>query len=103
MNDWLARHYKETKMTHLLFAGHSCYQRGGIDDLVARGTVDELKVYFQDNAKRIARDGGYIRNWGQIVRVDTLECVLWGELDNEINDLSEPGLATWHDTPPYER
>ena len=94
---------KETKMTHLLFAGHSCYPRGGIDDLVARGTVDELKVYFQDNAKRIARDGGYIRNWGQIFRVDTLECVLWGELDNEINDLSEPGLATWHDTPPYER
>lgn len=86
-------------MTHVLFAGHCYYPQGGISDLVARGSVDELKSYFQNNAKKIAR-GNYIDLWAQIVRSDTLECVLWGELSHVAGNLSETVEPEWHETPP---
>lgn len=88
-----------TNMTHLLFAGHKYYPDGGIADLVARGTIDELKKYFQENAKAIAGPGGYIHNWGQIVNAETLECVLWGELSDDKTEICEPAEAIWRDQP----
>lgn len=87
-------------MTHLLFAGHNYYPNGGIADLFARGTIEDLKKYFQENAEAISGSGGYIDNWGQIVSADTLECVLLGELDHDGRDLGKPGVAVWYDTPP---
>lgn len=86
-------------MTHVLFAGHRYYPQGGISDLVVRGTADELKSCFQYNAKKIAR-GDYINLWAQIVRADTLECVLWGELSHAEGNLSEPGEPEWYESPP---
>lgn len=79
-------------MTHLLFAGHHYYPKGGIDDLVARGSIEELKQYFQTRAQDIAdRRGGYIDNWGQIVDATTMLCVLRGEMAEE------------HATPEWEK
>lgn len=88
-------------MTHVLFAGHNYYPKGGIDDIVARGTVDELKVYFQAHAKDIA-NYSYVDNWGQIVDAATLECVLWGECEST-PDLEGAQEAVWFTTPPDER
>lgn len=65
--------------SHLLFAGHHYYPRGGVQDLVARGTVEELKRYFQDNAKDIAEDN-YIDNWGHIVNGQSMLIEWYGEL-----------------------
>ncbi len=85
-------------MTHVLFAGHRFYPNGGIDDLVARGTVDELKAYFQAHAKDIA-GYSYVDNWGQIVDAATLECVAWGRCEST-HDLLEARDAEWVTTPP---
>lgn len=88
-------------MTHLLFAGHNYYPKGGIDDLVSSGTVDELKDYFQKNSKKIASASGYINNWGQIVNPETMLCVLWGSLYFIGHDAMQiPGVAVWRDKAP---
>lgn len=60
--------------THALFAGHHYYPSGGMQDLHMRGSIDELKAYFVACKDDVA-DGSYIDNWGQIVRLDTLDVV----------------------------
>ena len=83
-------------MTHLLFAGHAYYPAGGIDDLVARGTVDELKRYFEEHAQEIAdRTNRYVDNWGQIVDASTMECVLRGEIGRGSRSGEDLGVAVW--------
>lgn len=88
-------------MKHLLFAGHNFYPKGGISDLVAIGELEDLQAHFLVNAKEIA-NGASIDNWGQIVKAETLECVLWGELGHVGSDPMSPGIAIWCDTPPYD-
>lgn len=67
--------------THALFAGHHYYPGGGMNDLCAQGSVDELKLYFKRHKQKIAGDS-YIDNWGQIVCIGTFEvfeeCDRWG-------------------------
>lgn len=81
-------------MTYILFAGNRYYPQGGIFDICGRGTVDELKLYFQEHAKEIAVNN--IDNWGQIVEAETLKCVCFGTL-GPINrkQLMVPGIAKW--------
>lgn len=84
------------EVTYLLFAGHSYYPKGGIKDLRARGTVEELKAIFLRDAKKIA-DGQYIDNWGQIVNASTLEVVLEGRVERTANSYSTPGVTVWNE------
>lgn len=92
-------------MTHLLFAGHKFYPNGGISDLVAQGTPEELQAYFVDNAEAIAC-GNYIDNWGQIGNASTLQCEMKGLLDGDpqILDGLEPkqAQASWEVVSPVK-
>lgn len=81
---------------YLLFAGHCYYPKGGMDDLVATGTIEELKEYFLVNARDIAA-GSYVHNWAEIVETKTLRVVLKGMVSALPNDIHSVGVPEWRE------
>lgn len=86
-------------MKYLMFAGHSYYPKGGIDDLVGLAdNIDDLKRMLERDTYKIA-DGDNIELWAHIVETATMKIVEKGTVKSVQGDFGIAELPIWENKP----